>query len=282
MCVTVKNIQFTMESNGFYVTLPSNASLDFHPNNTLTKYTVQLPRTLYLKPDFVVGLAEIQYPLSWLTVPESSCSIIDFTQGVTITAIQFPNAHYESVIELVRVINKNLVTFFEIYELPKRTLMLVYDDLTDKVTLKGRVGYGLFLNDELRAIFGFDSTQDLYRRQPKGPFVDDQSGEEFNVEALYKSDINRGFHALYVYCNICEPQIVGDVYAPLLRTVAIKGKRHDHVTITYNQPHYIPIGTREISEIEIDIREDTGRKVSFTAGKVVCKLHFKKNEAIHS
>ena len=53
-----------MESHGFYVTLPSNASLDVHPDNTLSNYTVQLPRTLYLKPGFEVALAEIQYPLS--------------------------------------------------------------------------------------------------------------------------------------------------------------------------------------------------------------------------
>ena len=29
---------------------------------------------------------------------------------------------------------------------------------------------------------------------------------------------------LYVYCNLCEPQIVGDTLAPLLRIVDSKGK----------------------------------------------------------
>ena len=47
-----------MESNGFYVTLPSNSSIDIYPNNTLTKYIVRLPRTLYLKEGFEVALAE--------------------------------------------------------------------------------------------------------------------------------------------------------------------------------------------------------------------------------
>ena len=271
-----------MESRGFYVTLPSNASLDVHPNNTLTNYTVQLPRTLYLKPGYEVALAEIQYPLSWLTVPDCSFGIVDFTVDVKTTMLLFPEAHYESVQELVRVINKQLATSFEIDNLPKRTLMLTYNELSDKVTLKGTIGYGLILNAELFAIFGFDKSQDLYRRpnDSSNPFSEEPE-EDFTVTGLYKADINRGFHALYVYCNICEPQIVGDVYAPLLRNVAIRGKRHDHITMTYNQPHYIPIATREISEIEIDIREDSGKKVSFTSGKVVCKLHFKQNEALH-
>ena len=126
----------------------------------------------------------------------------------------------------------------------------------------------------------------MYRLHPTtrsaADHVDADPKEEFSVTGMYKADIDRGFHALYVYCNICEPQIVGDVYAPLLRTVAIKGKRHDHTTMTYNQPHYISIATREISEIEIDIREDSGKKVSLTSGKVVCKLHFRQNETLHS
>lgn len=272
-----------MESRGFYVTLPSNASLDVHPSNTLSNYTVQLPRTLYLKPGFEVALAEIQYPLSWKTVPDNTFRVIDFTEDVKVTTIVFPDAHYESVLELVRVVNKNLVTYFEIHNLPKRTIMLIYDELSGKVTLKATIGYGLELNPELFAIFGFDTSQDLFKRLPDAdnPFAE-EAKENFTVTGTYKADIDRGFHALYVYCNVCEPQIVGDVYAPLLRNVAIKGKRHEHITLTYNQPHYIPIGTREISEIEIDIREDSGKKVSFTSGKVVCKLHFKQNEAIHS
>ena len=62
------NASLTMESQGFYITLPSNASLDVYPNNTLTKYTVRLPRTLYLKEGYEVALAEIMYPVSWETL----------------------------------------------------------------------------------------------------------------------------------------------------------------------------------------------------------------------
>ena len=156
-----------MESHGFYVTLPSNASLDVHPDNTLSNYTVQLPRTLYLKPGFEVALAEIQYPLSWKTVPDYTFGVLNLTEDVDITTIVFPDAHYDSVLELVRVINKNLVTFFEIKNLPKRTIMLTYDELTNKVTLKDTIGYGLALNDEITAIFGFDKSQQLFKQMPK-------------------------------------------------------------------------------------------------------------------
>ena len=86
-------------------------------------------------------------------------------------------------------------------------------------------------------------------------------------------------HSLYVYCNVCEPQIVGDAYVPLLRNVAIKGAHGEYVTKTYSEPHYIPVNTDAVDMIEINIKDDTGYDVSFASGKVVCKLHF-RNRAL--
>ena len=54
-------------------------------------------------------------------------------------------------------------------------------------------------------------------------FERDQVFQE-SVVAPYTADITRGFNALYVYCDLCEPQIVGDTFAPLLRTVFISGR----------------------------------------------------------
>ena len=48
-------------------------------------------------------------------------------------------------------------------------------------------------------------------------------------ESLYYSDMKR-FYTLYVYCNICEPQVVGYFYVPLLRAVNITGKDGDVIT----------------------------------------------------
>ena len=95
--------------------------------------------------------------------------------------------------------------------------------------------------------------------------------------ATYPPDISYGFNSLYIYCNVVQPQIVGDVYAPLLRTVAIPGVGRGHlIQKTYDQPHYVPVSTDELSTIEINIKDDTGTNVSFASGKVVCKLHFRQ------
>ena len=49
----------------FHVTLPSNNSLDTHPNNTTSRFTVKLPDQIELNGDYEVGLAELLYPHTW-------------------------------------------------------------------------------------------------------------------------------------------------------------------------------------------------------------------------
>ena len=45
----------------FYVTLPSNSSMNFNSNNVQSHYTINLPNRLYLNKNYEVGLAEISY-----------------------------------------------------------------------------------------------------------------------------------------------------------------------------------------------------------------------------
>ena len=88
-------------------------------------------------------------------------------------------------------------------------------------------------------------------------------------------DINRGLTALYVYCNLCKPQIVGDTLAPLLRIVDSKGKDGQNIVKFYGQPHFVPLRKKYIDVIQINISDDTGNIISFTLGKVICKLQFR-------
>ena len=96
-----------------------------------------------------------------------------------------------------------------------------------------------------------------------------------NQYARYAPDITRGRHSLFVYCNVVDSQIVGDVYAPLLRTVAIRGERGSIVTETYDRLHYVPVNTKELSTLEFSIRDDAGDHIKFDSGKIICKLHFR-------
>ncbi|KAI2647385.1 hypothetical protein H4Q32_030010 [Labeo rohita] len=56
-----------MDDHGFYVTLPCNSSLTVYPENRISSFTTRLAKTINLKGDWQVALAEIKYPRSWYT-----------------------------------------------------------------------------------------------------------------------------------------------------------------------------------------------------------------------
>ena len=49
----------------FYLTLPSNSSQQFCPENTLTHFATQLSHPVHLQGQWEVGVAEMQYPNTW-------------------------------------------------------------------------------------------------------------------------------------------------------------------------------------------------------------------------
>ena len=53
----------------FYLTLPSNNSMQYYPENTLAQFKSRLPNAINLSGDWEVGLVEIQYPHNWFNVP---------------------------------------------------------------------------------------------------------------------------------------------------------------------------------------------------------------------
>ncbi len=82
--------------------------------------------------------------------------------------------------------------------------------------------------------------------------------------------------ALYLYSDVVEDELVGDSKVPLLRTVPISGKRGDMVNINFPRPFFKPVTKGYINSIEIEIKDDTGKNISFNSGKVICVLHFRK------
>ena len=82
---------------------------------------------------------------------------------------------------------------------------------------------------------------------------------------------------LFIYCDILEHVVVGDVMAPLLRMVDMKhkktyGKMHE----TPHAPLYVTLQKKHFDTIEINIMTDTGEPVHFAEGKSVTVLEFKR------
>ncbi len=125
---------------------------------------------------------------------------------------------------------------------------------------------------ELQKLLGLstpDATQAIrLHRLPHFPFGKNPPPLKFRTPALY------------VYSDIIEDVCVGDSKTPLLRTVGIDGGSGADMGQTRSQeflhPHYKPVKKGYINNIFIEIKDDTGRDIDFTTGKVICTLHFRR------
>ena len=96
----------------------------------------------------------------------------------------------------------------------------------------------------------------------------------------YIPDLQGGFYSLYVYCSLVEPQIIGNDTAPLLRLVNIEGTHGSISEKIFHSPHYVPIVAKEISKIDIEIKDDNAQLVPFDFGKTIVKLHIRKRKSV--
>jgi len=55
-------------SQQFYITLPSDSSMEYYPDNTVAIFTTKLSEEVELNGDYKVRLAEILYQQSWYII----------------------------------------------------------------------------------------------------------------------------------------------------------------------------------------------------------------------
>ena len=82
--------------------------------------------------------------------------------------------------------------------------------------------------------------------------------------------------AVNVYTDIIDAELVGDAKVKLLRAVGIEGEMGHFATKEFIRPYYKPVTTNYINSILIELKDDTGKDLDFTVGKVICKLHFRR------
>jgi len=73
--------------NRFYVTLPSNSSADYYPENTVARYTTKLADKIELESECEVGLAEISFPFEVENVVYGQCYVDLYINDVLIRRV---------------------------------------------------------------------------------------------------------------------------------------------------------------------------------------------------
>lgn len=266
----------------FYFTLPSNSSMSVHPENTLSHYYTQLPQLVQLEGEWEVGLSEIQFPYTWYNVPEPLHLLVvpDKSVDYNITS-HFCSSDYEKICALSITQNQPVPTKVTLRpgqynhrrlidalnnsisnERVSSRVRAEYDMIQNRITLNLKFKTtGVYMSKEFMEVFGYDTF-----------FLGETQRSPRCV------DLHSRHCGLYTYCNVVQPRVVGDARVSLLRIIPMPllTQFGQIMTRIYEKVIYFPVGTKQFSTLEIDIRDDTGKCIPFENGKVIVTLHFRR------
>ena len=121
----------------------------------------------------------------------------------------------------------------------------------------------IVLNDDIARLLGFRN----------GTII--ESGK--NMVSEFAATPSGGFHQMYLYTDIIEPQPHPDTYVQILRTVAVEESPDRlYKCLPFQKIYYMSLQKHYINSISFKILDDTEKKVGFDYGKVVSILHFRK------
>lgn len=274
----------------FYLTLPSNSSINYYPTNTTANYTTHLPRSINLSEGgWEVALVELHYPCTFPLLSEKATLTVNmYSVGSSVTIV---TQDAKTIAERAK----------EIYETVRRVeppdsfssleeLLTVINRAADEINVEFRADPGtkrvtvvlgagvarLKISPQLSRVLGFDGDAS---RGIINANVDAQHIQTGPLPADTRLALPQ---TAYVYCDLVEPQFVGDTMAPLLRVVDIDtgGNRYQYGAnrvVRFHDPHYVGLIKGEFDSVEIDLRDDTGEPLPFGFGTSSVKLHFRKS-----
>ncbi len=245
------------EPHDFYVTLPSNTSTDTFPNNTPSEYTAKLSQRIELSGEWEVALHTISY-VKWNTIKLNRESVhyvvSDATTSTKKTGSQLKD-YYANVKEYIADMNASIL------EADKGKIVFAIQ--SGKVTITLESGYSVHLRKEQAIILGFLTFND-------SDIVKKITATE---TGSYEANLHRET-SIYVYCDIIEPQIVGNKAVPLLDIIWDKEKGKREITHSTENLHYVSVRTKSFEEVKVLLRSSTNERISFEHGHTSITLHF--------
>ena len=180
----------------FHLTLPSNSSLAYFPNNTVANFRVKLSETIVLsgRRQWEVALTEMHYPHTWNTLRRGVQQTFLYKIGSNpYQTVVLKETQYSSIDQLIKALNAGMS------KETQTEVKFIYNRSSRKVLIDVKHGTTVWFTGELATVLGFDQDT-LIEKKTSSP---------------YAADINGGFSSIYVYTDIVDAQFVGDVKVPV-------------------------------------------------------------------
>lgn len=244
--------------------LPSNSNDSYHPDNTISHYSIRLHKPLELEGSWQVALVECTVPSLWKNIDHKRCRLSINTDGESWSDLNVARGFYEDNYKFITAVSTAIQQ-----AVPADTSRILhYDsrerralfDLPENVSIK--------LYGGIAQVLGYKTAKLLHGPKRTRPPA--------------TVDVNHGTYLLYIYLNIVEPQRVGNAEVNLIRTVYFNAydseRRPEVVYSRFNSPHYINVNKKYIDTLTVDIRDPTGERIPFLVGSSSVKLHFRQTK----
>ncbi|KAJ8034802.1 hypothetical protein HOLleu_21801 [Holothuria leucospilota] len=160
-------------TDNFYVTLPSNSSFQYFPENTLASFKTQLAEPIVLNGSWEVSLCEIQYPFNWHNVTEHNCRV-----QLNDREICIPPGYYDTIQDVIDAFHDLLL------EEERRHVKLFQHKHNLRIAVRLGPGFTLAFQG-MSHMFGFLSANKVCT-------------EGFTVSDI-SSDVHSGVTSFFVY-----------------------------------------------------------------------------------
>jgi len=247
--------------SSFYVTLPSNSSMDCYPDNSVARFTTKVNCAIELEGDWEVGLTELSFPSDVENVLDGHCYYTIRVEDRFFRKITLDAKHYASIRDLVREMNaKQQMSIGEV------------DLFVGFFVSNGKIGMTFEYQSQVKVSVEF--SPDLARLSGLRSDETYVTGEDVISER--EPNLSSNIRSVYVYCDLLEHVPVGDTKAPLLRIVDKSIELEGNVHRVFNPTLYVPLQKKCFDTEDIDMMVDTGDPVPFLSGKSFVVLEFRR------
>ena len=256
--------------------------MKIYTGNTASHFKVNMRQPLELDDQWEVGMSELHFPCAWDNVREGSNKFLvrwrfkdnSVDKRMYLIPKKVPRGYYADTESLVAVINE-LVSRYAVGKL--KGVLLEYDKVSRRVIVKTKdvfltdlqgkdhkVNASIKLKGDIARLLGFPDDKLIpSNRETISPYVASPTG---------------GFHQMYVYSDLIQPQPHPDGNIPLLRVVAVEHDRQEkrYTSVNFTQPYFMPLSKSRVNMIEFKIADSTGKPVGFSHGNTVVTLLFRR------
>lgn len=257
--------------------------MDLYPNNTVSHFKVNMKEPLELGNEWEVGLSELQYPCAWDNVRQGSNKLLirwRFKAKINdtkpyIIGKTVPKGYYADTKSLVAKINE-IISQYGVGKL--KGIILTYDETSRHVTITTKdviftrgsdnkefpVNASIKLKGDIARLLGFASDKLIpSNRRIKSPYIASPTG---------------GFHQMYLYTDLIQPQPHPGGSVPVLRVIAVEHEREEkrYTSIHFQQPYFMALAKSRIHSIQFTVADSTGKPVGFSHGNSVITLLFRR------